>query len=482
MRLSTVALIALGFALAHPSNAQSRTATPEQEEAGYIRVLPVDEPFDTISVSTSAGTLVGEQVDDVNIFRGVPYAASPVGALRWKPPQPVSPWKGERAALAFEPPCPQPVSASAFVPNQGGVVGASSEDCLYLEVYAPAEAENAPVVLWLHGGGAFLGAGHLGSYVGTANAQKGVITVAINYRLGPLGYFAHPAITAEGDLTGSYAMMDAVSALEWIQENIKSFGGDTDNVTVAGQSAGGVMVAGLLATPSAKGLFEKAVIQSGAFLFDGIALEDAEKRSVRALKRIGVPENATAEQLRGISAQTFSYSGGLRRGFGAIMDGNFLTETAKDALAEGTETDVPVLIGTNSGEPGFDAARYIAAQTGKKGAGAFLYQFSYVPLLRKEEWTNGPIHSAELMFTFDSLDTSGWAKGKTTTADIEYAKRMSSCWVAFYKMPADSKEISCAGLAWPAYSEESQDVASFGDSIRIGRADDFPDGPEAGSD
>lgn len=469
--LRTVALAAALGAVAPAAAAQ-----PASSE--LIRIMPVGEAFDTVSVETRAGTLVGERVGETNIFRGVPFAAPPIGDKRWAPPQPVEPWVGRRAAVAHESPCPQPTPADDTAINQGGVPGPQSEDCLYLQVYAPAAAEKAPVVVWLHGGGAFLGAGHLGSYFGTANAEKGVITVPVNYRLGALGYFAHPAISAEPGPTGAYALMDAVAALEWVRDNIEAFGGDPDNVTIAGQSAGGVMVINLLAAPSAKGLFHKAVVQSGAFVSGGVALEDAEAKAVSALEKIGVGADVSADALRTISAQTFSYNPDLRTGLGPVLDGEFFVTSAREALAAGTQTDVPLLIGANQGELGFQAARRVAQAMGASGAGAWLYRFDHMPEFRKADWTQGAIHSAELMFTFDTIATSGWSGGQTTDADEAYAGLMSSCWVAFYKMPADARSLQCAdGFSWPAYSEETGATALFADQVGLVNAAALPDGP-----
>lgn len=180
----------------------------------------------TVKATVDSGVLVGEAKDGVNVFRGVPFAKPPVGNLRWKAPQKPDKWLGDRAALAFEPPCPQPVNADQKTANGGGVAGVQSEDCLYLNVYAPANASKAPIVLWLYGGASYLGAGHLGSYDGTSNAKAGVITIPINYRLGALGTFSHPALSKEGGATGGYALMDAVAALEWVKRNAAAFGGD----------------------------------------------------------------------------------------------------------------------------------------------------------------------------------------------------------------------------------------------------------------
>lgn len=447
----------------------------------------VEQPA-RVKVTIDSGMLVGQSRDGVNIFRGVPFAKPPVGELRWKTPQAPDKWVGERAALTNEPPCPQPVNADGS-PNGGGVSGVQSEDCLYLSVFAPANANKAPVVLWLYGGGAFLGAGHLGSYDGTSNAKSGVITIPINYRLGALANFSHPALSKDAgssDPLGNFALTDAVAALQWIKRNAAAFGGDPDNVTIAGQSAGAAMVVNLLSIPSAKGLYHKAIIQSGALLRPGQTLQEAEQRGVDAAKALGLSEKATATELRAVSAQTLVATEATRRGVTSPIDGRFRTVTTADALQAGSEIDVPVMVGANSGEPGFDAARTVAALTGDTGAGAWLYHFAYVPGFRRGEWQQGAIHSAELMFSFDSIDTSGWAAGplgKADAADRAVAKRVSSCWIAFYKMNAKAKSLTCAdGTTWPAYTDASDDAMQFTDTARIVKSKSLPSGPpRAGS-
>ena len=385
-----------------------------------------------VKATIDSGVIVGESADSVNVFRGVPFAKPPVGELRWKAPQLPDKWPGERAAVAFEPPCPQPVNIDQKTSNGGGVAGVQSEDCLYLNVYAPANAKKAPVVVWLYGGASYLGAGHLGSYNGTANAKNGVITIPINYRLGSLGTFSHPALTKEGGETGGYALMDAIAAVQWAKRNAAAFGGDPTNITVAGQSAGAVMVVNLLSIPSAKGLFEKAVIESGALLRPGTPEAKAEENGAKAATALDLPgKDATAAQLRSVSAQTLVANPATQKGFSPPVDGKFVTRSTLDALNAGTETDVPVLIGSNSGEPGFDAARTIASKAGDTGAGAWLYHFAYVPAFRKAEWKKGAIHSAELMFAFNSIDTSSWGvsnSGKADAADRAMAVKVNSCW------------------------------------------------------
>lgn len=434
-------------------------------------------------VTIDSGVLVGEVQKDVRVFRGVPYAKPPIGYLRWRAPEKPDKWIGERAAVANEPPCPQPVNLDGTV-NGGGVAGVQSEDCLYLSVYAPAKVTRAPVVLWFYGGGAFLGAGHLGSYNGTSNAQQGVVTVAINYRLGALANFTHPALTKVAGLNdplGNFALTDAVAALEWIKRNVAAFGGDPDNVTIAGQSAGGVMVMNLLSIPSAKGLYHKAIVQSGALLTPGQTLADAEKRGADAVASLGLPADISAAHLRAVSAQTFVAGEKTRRGVTSPIDNRFRTTATVDALNAGTEIDVPLMIGSNGGEPGFDNARSVARLAGDSGAGAWLYHFEYVPEFRKNEWKNGAIHSAELMFTFDSIATSGWAtssSGKADAADGAQAKLVNSCWIAFYKMSPQAKSFSCAnGAQWPAFTEAGDDVMVFRDTPRLMKSKTIPDGP-----
>jgi para-nitrobenzyl esterase len=460
LNLATAAALA-----AFPALAQAQTAKPPQVKA-----------------TIDTGVLIGESRDGVNVFRGVPFAKPPIVSLRWKAPQKPDKWPGERYAVAFEPPCPQPVNIDQKTANGGGVAGVQSEDCLYLNVYAPANAKKAPVVVWLYGGASYLGAGHLGSYNGTSNAKAGVITIPINYRLGALGTFSHPALSKEGGPTGGYALMDAVAALEWAKRNAAAFGGDPNNITVAGQSAGAAMVVNLLSIPSAKGLYQKAVVESGALLRPGTPEAAAEEDGGKAATALGLPgKTATAAQLRSISAQTLVANPATQKGFGAPIDGKFKTTATVDALKAGTEIDVPVMIGSNSGEPGFDGARTIAKEAGDTGAGAWLYHFAYVPEFRKADWKRGAVHSAEIMFAFDSLDTSSWAAGpggKADARDRAVAKRVNSCWVAFYKMDPKAKSLTCAdGFTWPAYSDAGDDAAEFGETPRLVKSKTIPNGP-----
>ncbi len=250
---------------------------------------------DSVRVQLDAGAVIGLREDGVAKFRGIPFAKPPVGELRWKPPEAPDSWAGDRYAITYEPPCPQPVNPDGVTPNGGGVAGMTSEDCLYLNVTAPENATNAPVRVWLYGGASFLGAGHLGSYNAVEDAKQGIVSIAINYRLGSLGVFAHPALTAEAGPDapiGNYALMDAIEALRWVQRNAEAFGGDPNNVTLSGQSAGGIMTLDLMGIPEAEGLFDKAIIQSGSFLANNMSLDAAEAKGLAGAAALGLERHS----------------------------------------------------------------------------------------------------------------------------------------------------------------------------------------------
>lgn len=436
-------------------------------------------------VTIDSGTLVGSSSDGVNTFKGVPFAKPPVGALRWQPPQVPDHWKGERDANAFQLPCIQPTNPDGKTPNGGGVWGKTSEDCLYLNVFAPAKAKAAPVMLWLHGGASYLGGGHLGGYNGESFAKHGVIIVAINYRLGPLGYFSHPALTKAAkpdEGLGSYGLMDAVAALQWVQRNIAKFGGDPKNVTVFGQSAGGGMVMSLLSVPGAKGLFAKAGVQSGAALRPATTLADAEKNGVELATKLGLPgADATLEQLRAIPAESFASNRDIARGGGSPVDGRFRTTATVGAFANGTANYVPLLIGSNDGEGGFDGARKTATAM-STNAPAFLYQFAYVPEWRKSDQPQGAPHSAEIVYVFDTWNYSSSKDPRVNDTDRKVAQRLNSCWVAFAKMSPRSNSLECAdGFRWPAYSATGDEAAVLTLNPTIVKSMTLKNGPPPGA-
>jgi para-nitrobenzyl esterase len=323
-------------------------------------------------VSTSLGIVRGVTDGSVDSFKGIPFAAPPVGEFRWRPPQPVDSWQGELDASKFSPSCAQAGWGAA----PGSIQAGSSEDCLYLNVWRPANAsKNAklPVMVWIHGGG-FTGGN--GNTSGDGFAKKGVILVSINYRLGRLGHFAFPALSKEHpeEPKGSYAFMDQIAALQWVQKNIAAFGGNPKNVTIFGFSAGGVSVHSLLTIPAAKGLFQKAISHSGGGR-DGVLTGrpidkenaspyypvSAETIGINFARKHGIEgtDAAALAKLRALKVeeivdggQETDGQGGPRIYSGPILDGKLVVETSESAYKAGRQARVPLLIGCNSAEIG----------------------------------------------------------------------------------------------------------------------------------
>lgn len=428
-----------------------------------------------VKLKTDSGALVGVSEDGVTSFKGVPFAKPPVGDLRWQPPQRIS-WTGERDATQFALPCPQPINANGTA-NGGGVSGQTSEDCLYLNVWVPKGAKNAPVMLWLYGGAGYLGAGHLGSYNGTSFAKQGVIVVTINYRLGALGNFAHPALTKAakpGEPLSNYALMDAIAGLQWVQRNGKALGADTGNVTLFGQSAGGAMVSSLLSSPAAKGLYQKAIIHSGTFLGGGRTLAEGEAAGAKIATELGLPgAEATLAQLRAVPPASMVDNPAVRSGVSGVIDGRIRTGSTRDGFKTGATYDVPLIVGSNNGERGAGAAQEAVALASASGkAAAWQYYFTYVPAWRTAEQPKGAPHSAELPYAFDAQRTSTTGGGaRVTDADRAVARRMNSCWVAFAKAPVTATSLTCAdGFIWPARTAQNDAVAVFGETPKLGQA------------
>lgn len=272
---------------------------------------------------------------------GVPFAAPPLRDLRWKPPQPVEPWQGVLHADRFGPECLQPLRGS--LQNHYFGNEATSEDCLTLNIWAPANAKKAPVVVWIYGGGFNVGSAAMANYSGEPLAREGVIRINIAYRVGALGFLAHPELTADAGTSGNYGLMDQIAALEWIKRNVARFGGDPDNVTIAGQSAGAMSVSLLQASPLAKGLFARAVAMSGS-AFGGmlgpVQLAIAEAQGSALQKELGATSLAQLRSLPGdriVAATT--------RRDPIVLDGRVITGTMEQVFAAHRHSDVPVLIG-----------------------------------------------------------------------------------------------------------------------------------------
>jgi para-nitrobenzyl esterase len=470
--------------------------------SGAVLLLGSPAHCAPVKAKIDSGVLVGTDTAGVLTFKGIPYAAAPVGALRWAPTQRPAPWFGERAADTFGEICPQP-SRPDRAPNEGGAIGPGAEDCLFLNVWAPKGARKAPVMVWLHGGGNAFGAGSLGVYDGSAFVRDGVILVTMNYRLGALGFFAHPALTKAAppdEPLEHYGIMDQIAALEWVRRNIAAFGGDPANVTVFGESAGGEDILTLMATPLAQGLFAKAIVESGGGWSPPKTLAAAEASGEALALKAGAPAGASIDQLRALPAQALVSVPQGGGGFGFVVDGRLLTETPAQAFAAGHYAHVPLIIGSNSYEasliktfkmpvaavlamtpeavkPAYaelktdedkadamftDAfmgapARWIAGQTPR--GPAWLYHFSYVaeamrPMLK------GTPHAFELPFVFDSWDHLGAvALGlKPAAADLTVTRLVHACWITF----ARTGTPTCAGgPAWPAYSTNADTLIDF---------------------
>lgn len=338
-----------------------------------------------IRVNTSLGEVIGLGNGQTESFKGIPYAKPPMGDYRWRPPRPLSTWPdgGTLTASEFGADCAQ----AAFPPQAGKVKAGSSEDCLFLNIWRPADSKpgaKLPVMVWIHGGAFVFGSGSGAETSGEQFAQNGVILITLNYRLGRLGHFAFPALSAEHpeEFKGSYAYMDQILALNWVQEHIQSFGGDPDKVTIFGESAGGVSVHSLLSIPSADGLFHRAIIQSGGGR-DGVLTgrplktNNTDRHYPVAAETIGgnfaqrhgiqSTDKGALQKLRDLPVEDI-VDGGLEFDqqqnaaiyAGPILDGKLVTQTAETAYKAGRQSKVPLLIGSNTAEV---PAGFVNAQT-----------------------------------------------------------------------------------------------------------------------
>ena len=317
---------------------------------GGVATTAAAQGTDETVVRTATGSIEGAREGGVTSFKGVAYAAPPVGDLRWRDPQPVAPWQGTRKAQANGSACIQKRGLSL---EGGGDPGVLSEDCLYLNVWTPQAQATArlPVMVWLHGGALIFGGGGLPLYDGAAMAQRGAVVVTINYRLGALGFFSHPGL-GNGNAKGAvnFGLLDQIAALKWVQQNIAAFGGDPGNVTVFGQSAGAQSVLALYASPLARGLFAKGIAQS-PYGIPSHSLAKAEATGVKVASALGLAgAKASAAELRAVAADAFEKLDGadLSLAPGFVTGDRALPAPILQVFQQGAQAALPLVIGSNS--------------------------------------------------------------------------------------------------------------------------------------
>ncbi|MBS0274231.1 MAG: carboxylesterase family protein [Proteobacteria bacterium] len=457
-------------------------------------------------VNAPAGILKGQTEGPLNVFKDIPYALPPVGALRWKAPVPMSRWQGVKNGTAFGPECFQPESKIANIYSGDPIP--MSEDCLSLNIWAPANAHNAPVFFWIYGGALWGGSNADPIYDGTQMAKRGIVVVTVNYRLGVLGWLAHPGLSAENPLhiSGNYGLLDQIRALRWVKDNIAAFGGDPANVTIAGESAGGLSVMYLMASPPARGLFAKAIAQS-AYMVSTPDLKDAKygassaEDSGKALAAALHAPDIAALRAMDPAALTAAAAAARFAPFGAV-DGHVLPRQLVDVFDRGEQAHVPILAGFNAGEirslrilappPAASAAAYEKSIRDRYGdlAGAFLklypssdmqesiwattrdalYGWTAERLVRKQTALSQPsflylfdhgypaednaglhaFHGSELPFMFGTMDRTPklWPKIPATPEEAKLSEAMLDYWTSFTRTgdPHATNEP-----AWPAY-------------------------------
>ena len=441
------------------------------------------------------GDLIGVTANGADAFKGIPYAAPPIGDLRWRAPKPPQPWSTPRSAEDYGHSCPQRSPPEHVLPSSRGAT--TSEDCLTLNVWTPTQRpqQAMPVMVWIHGGGNSTGTSAQTYYDGTAFARDGVVLVSFNYRLGALGFFTHPATKA-----ANFGLQDQLAALRWVKQNIKAFGGDPGNVTVFGESAGGTDILTLMTTRKAAGYFHKAIVESAGWWNHVPDLSEAQKAGAEIATALGLPGAlATAAQLRALPVEKLTASSDAQE-TGPVIDHDLLTELPKSAIEHNRTQHIPLIIGTNSNEGSLvspdaplaevagdltkadldelirlhgvhedsskaqwifrDAhfsmpARWVATSE-SKDAPVFLYRFEYVAsfLARRRTAAN---HGSEIPFVFAT-----WPEYRLTEADQHMTRALHGCWVAFAK----TGRPACPDIPrWPAFSVDSDIWMRFGAAI-----------------
>lgn len=465
-------------------------------------------------VHAPAGAVEGKTSRGVAVFKGIPYAAPPVGDLRWKPPAALPAWQGIRKAHSFGAACIQPRSnAVGIYTNPPAKI---AEDCLTLNIWRPEKAKGGPVIVWIHGGALVTGYSHEAMYDGARLAARGAIVVSINYRLGVLGYMAHPALSAESSagVSGNYGLLDQIAALQWVKTNIGAFGGDAGNVTIAGESAGALSVLYLMASPEARGLFHKAILQSG-YMISTPSLKEARHGEIPAeAMGAGVAAALGAADLQALRAidPVALTDGAAKAGYfpWGTVDGKVLPRQLVDTFDRGEQAPVPVLAGFNIGEirslrmlappPPASAAAYEAAirerygdladawlkrypaqdlaeailatprdamygwtaeriavkQTGL-GQNAYLYLFDHGYPAASEAGLHG-FHAAEIPYVFGTASDTPpyWPKIPDTLDERRFAAAMGDYWVSFART---GKPEAAGQAAWRPYGADAAFMA-----------------------
>lgn len=464
------------------------------------------------TVDAPAGKIAGATDNGVSVYRGIPYAVAPVGSLRWKPPVALPRWTNVRAATAFGPACVQPVYKTPNVYTNPPA--RMSEDCLTLNIWAPVGAEKLPVLVWIHGGALVTGYSHEPIYNGVRMAKQGnIVVVSINYRLGILGYLAHPELSAESaaGISGNYGLQDQIAALQWVKRNIGAFGGDSGKVTIAGESAGALSAMYLMASPAARGLFNKAIVQSG-YMISAPELKaakhgmpSAESAGLTAMNALGAKSLA---ELRAMDATKLTQEAATK-GYGpwGTVDGRFLTRQLVDTWDRGEQARVPVIAGFNAGEIrslgvllpplpansgayeaairerygdladaflrlypsstikesmlattrdalyGWTAARLTIGQTAI-GDRAYLYLFDHGYPAADDNGLHA-FHASELPYVFGTAAWTppNWPKIPDDLANRRMSAAMMEYWTSFVK---DGRPTAGGQPAWPAYGKDGR--------------------------
>ncbi|MHA8059954.1 carboxylesterase/lipase family protein [Aquirufa beregesia] len=479
-----------------------------------------------LTIKLTSGYIQGKsEKSGIKSFKGIPFAAPPIGNLRWKAPQPVAAWEGVKSCQAFGPSAIQAPPAPFYMWSEEFLIPKEpiSEDCLYLNVWTDAQKtiDKKPVMVWIHGGGFSSGGGAVPIYDGEKLAAQGVVYVSINYRVGIFGFFAHPELSKESPLhaSGNYGLLDQIEALKWVKQHIAQFGGDPNNVTIAGQSAGSMAVVSLVASPLAKGLFHKAIAESGAGLLPRnplvskqalVGLTESEEQGKKAMETIGLQ---TLDQMRAMPAEELRKKVSSRSG--VIVDGYFMPESIERIFNEKKQNKVPLLTGWNEDEglvmgpykkaeafkadiekqygnyasellkfyPAnndsiavnsqnrlsrdviFGAPNFILANLhSDQGHPVYVYRFSRVVPAYGEYKKFKAFHTGEVPYALNTLHLVNrpWEK-----EDLALANTMSSYWVNFAKLGNPNAK----GLpTWPAFNSSSLEIIKLDkqvDNVKI---------------